>query len=165
VAVVGERAVGVLLALIDRTAIEVENRVIGVEFERSVEIGEREVELIQELMDNATVSVDRRLVRGDLDGAIEIGKGSLKTASLAKGHASIGVGNGLVVRIELAALDQIGAGHDGIVGGTAGAGPEVIIGARGFAAQQQQDRGKDDAGHAVPPLMADVAANAPRGTR
>jgi len=58
----------------------------------------------------------------------------------------------LIPRIELAALDQIGAGHDGIVRGAAGGGLEVIIGDTG--AQQQQGCGKDDAGHAVPPPMA-----------
>jgi len=46
----------------------------------------------------------------------------------------------LIPRIELAALDQIGAGHDGIVRGAAGAGLEVIIGDTG--AQQQQGCGK-----------------------
>jgi hypothetical protein len=35
----------------------------------------------------------------------------------------------------------------------AGAGLE-IVGARGFGAQQQQGRGKDDAGHSIPPPMA-----------
>jgi hypothetical protein len=105
VVVVGERTVGVLLALIHRTAIEVKNRVIGVELDGTVEVGECLINLVHELVDNAAVSVDRRLVRGDLDGTIEIGKSSLKTASLAERHCPIGVGNGLVPRIEFAALD------------------------------------------------------------
>jgi hypothetical protein len=151
--VVGERAVLVLQALIDGAAVEIENRVVGIELERAVEVGESRVGFAHVLIDKAAIGVDRREARVELDGAIEIGKRSLKATSDAEGHATVGIGNGLLARIELAALDQIGASHDGIVGGAAGAGLEVV-GARSFAAQQQQGRGKDDAGHAVPPLMA-----------
>ena len=64
--------------------------------------------------------------------------------------------------IELTALDQIGAGHDGIVGRAACAGLEVVIGARGFGAEDEQGYGKDDARHVVPLKRA---ASVPRGTK
>ena len=151
--VVGESAVLVLQALIDGAAVEVESGVVGIELERAVEVGERRIGLAHVHIDKTTIGVDRREARVELDGAIEIGKRSLKTASDAKGHSPLGIGYRLLPHIELAALDQIGAGHDGIVRGAAGAGLEVV-GARDIAAQQQQNRGKDDAGHAVPPPMA-----------
>jgi hypothetical protein len=56
----------------------------------------------------------------------------------------------LIPYSELATLDQIGAGHDGIVGRAACAGLEVVIGVRGFGAEEEQGYGKDDAGHVAP---------------
>jgi len=56
----------------------------------------------------------------------------------------------LIPYSELANLDQIGAGHDGIVGRAACAGLEVVIGVRGFGAEEEQGYGKDDAGHVAP---------------
>ena len=59
-------------------------------------------------MDKTAIGVDRRLIWGELDGTIEIGERSVKPAPVAKGDAPIGIGDGLLPRVELAALDQIG---------------------------------------------------------
>jgi hypothetical protein len=59
---------------------------------------------------------DRRLPGVELDGTIEIGKRSFETALLAEGYTPIGVGDGLLLAIELAPLNQIGAGDDGLIG-------------------------------------------------
>ena len=67
-------------------------------------------------MNNVTIGVDRRLPGVELDGTIEIGKRSFETALLAEGHTPIGVGDGLLLAIELAPLNQIGAGDDGLIG-------------------------------------------------
>ena len=45
---------------------------------------------------------------------------------------------------------RLGAGHDGIVGSTGCTGLEVVVGARGFGAEEEQGYGKEDAGHVVP---------------
>jgi hypothetical protein len=62
------------------------------------------------LVNNVTIGVDRRLPGVELDGTIEIGKRSFETALLAEGYTPIGVGDGLLLAIELAPLNQIGAG-------------------------------------------------------
>jgi hypothetical protein len=61
----------------------------------TIEVGERKISLVHELMDDAPVGVDRRQSGIELYGAIKIGERALKTASLANGHAPIGVGNSL----------------------------------------------------------------------
>ena len=68
------------------------------------------------MMNNATIGVDWRLSGVELDGTIEIGKRSFETALLAKGCAPIGLGDGLLLAIELPPLDQIGTGDDGLIG-------------------------------------------------
>ena len=102
-------------------------------------------------MDKTAIGVDRRLIRGELYGAIEIGERAVKSAPVAKSNSAIGIGDGLLPGVEFAALDQIGAGHDGIVGSTGCTGLEVVVGVHGIGAEEDQNHGKDDAGHVVPP--------------
>ena len=100
-------------------------------------------------MDETAIGVDGRLVRRELDGAIEIGEGAVKPTPVAKGDAAVGIGDGLLPGVELAALDQIGASHDGVVWSAGRAGLEVIVGAHGCGAEEHHNRGKDDARHVV----------------
>ena len=66
---VGERVVLVLHAGIDRSAIEKKDSIVGIDFERTVEIGQRALRLVLELVDKTAIGVDGRLVRGELDTA------------------------------------------------------------------------------------------------
>ena len=68
------------------------------------------------MIDHAAIEINDRVVWFELDGTIEIGKRSFETALLAEGHTPIGVGDGLLLAIELAPLNQIGTGDDGLIG-------------------------------------------------